>query len=419
MNQDSRLEIAVQPLDKALWPAGGARTAEEYVREGHTLFDGSVSWPVMVLREDALETNLAALAAFCARHGFDFAPHGKTSMAPALFDRQLAAGAWGITVATAQQALVARVAGVRRVLLAHQLLDATALAWAARELAADPGFWFACLVDSPEGVEAAAHAGRTAGLSGGLPVLVDVGYPGGRTGVRSAAQARELAGLVARTEGVALAGVSAYEGGLKDPDAVRGYLRDTRAVVDELRGTGVLAAGSIVTAGGSAWFDLVAEVFDADWVASAGVRAVLRSGAYVSHDDGIYVERTPFRRIPEEGHLDAALELWAQVVSAPEPGLALAGFGRRDAPTDSGMPVPLRLRPAASPGEEHDIRGRVEVAKLDDQHAYLHPELGLELHPGDLVCLGISHPCTAFDKWRVLPIVDDADRIVDVVRSYF
>jgi len=409
----------VEPHDKALWPAGGARTAEEYVREGHALFDGSLSWPAMVLRQDALETNLASLAAFCARHGLDFAPHGKTSMAPALFARQLAAGAWGITVATAQQAHVARAAGVRRVLLAHELLDATALAWAAGELARDPGFWFACLVDSAEGVEAAARAGREAALDGGLPVLLDAGYAGGRTGVRDAAQASALAELVVATEGVALAGVSGYEGGLKEPDAVRAYLREVRTIVEQLRDAGLLAEGAIVTAGGSAWFDLVAEAFDAGWAASLGVRPVLRSGAYLSHDDGIYRERTPFARVPEEGHLDAALELWAQVVSAPEPGLALAGFGRRDAPVDSGMPVPLRLRPAAHPGDERDIRGLVEVAKLDDQHAYLHPEPGVELRPGDLVCLGISHPCTAFDRWRAIPIVDADYRVVDVVRTYF
>lgn len=408
----------VEPHDKAFWPAGGARTAEEYVAEGHARFDGSISWPAMVLRQEALETNLASLAAFCARHGLDFAPHGKTSMAPALFARQLAVGAWGITVATAQQAHVARAAGVRRVLLAHELLDATALAWAAGELARDPGFWFACLADSAEGVEAAAHAGREAGLVAGLPVLVDVGYAGGRTGVRDAAQARALAELVAATEGVALAGVSGYEGGLTQPDAVRGYLREVRAVVEQFRDTGLLAEGAIVTAGGSAWFDLVAETFDAPWAASLGIRPVLRSGAYVSHDDGICRERTPFTRIPEEGRLDAALELWAQVVSTPEPGLAFAGFGRRDAPVDSGTPVALRVRSAAS-GQLHDLGGRVEVTKLDDQHAYLQLGPGVELRPGDLVCFGISHPCTAFDKWRVIPIVDAHDRVVDVVRTYF
>ena len=412
------LKQTVDAHDKGFWP-GGARTATEFVNEGHTLFDGMLSWPVMVLREEALATNLDALAQFCARHGLDFAPHGKTSMAPALFQRQLAAGAWGITVATAQQAHAARAGGVQRVFLAHELLDATALAWAAREMASDAGFWFACLVDSVEGVDAAATAGRAAGLPGGLPVLVDFGYAGGRTGVRTAADARALAEHIVASDGVRLAGISGYEGGLKDPELVRSYLREVRDLTGELRRDGVLDEGSIVSAGGSAWFDLVAEVFDAFWAAEAGVRALLRSGAYVSHDDGIYTERTPFTRIPDEGHLDAALELWAQVVSVPETGRAFAGFGRRDAPTDSGMPIALRMRSAANGGAVSDIRGRVTVDKLDDQHAYLSFGDDVVLRPGDLVCVGISHPCTAFDKWRVLPIVDRDDRIVDVVRTYF
>jgi len=35
------------------------------------------------------------------------------------------------------------------------------------------------------------------------------------------------------------------------------------------------------------------------------------------------------------------------------------------------------------------------------------------------VCLGISHPCTAFDKWQLIPVVDEEYRIVDVVRTFF
>ncbi|HEY6740692.1 MAG TPA: amino acid deaminase, partial [Actinopolymorphaceae bacterium] len=40
-----------------------------------------------------------------------------------------------------------------------------------------------------------------------------------------------------------------------------------------------------------------------------------------------------------------------------------------------------------------------------------------DLEVGDRVCLGVAHPCTAFDKWRVVPIVDDERRIVDVART--
>jgi D-serine deaminase-like pyridoxal phosphate-dependent protein len=225
-----------------------------------------------------------------------------------------------------------------------------------------------------------------------------------------------LAELIAATEGVELAGVSSYEGGLPTAEAVRGYFAGFKAIAERLRAAGLLAPDAIVTTGGSAYFDIVASEFTPEW--ADGFRVILRSGAYVSHDDGVYVRKTPFRRVPEEGALIGAIEVWAQVVSAPEPGFALVGMGKRDAPYDEGMPVPHWLRRAGTT-ELIDVREVAEVPKLDDQHGYLRFPAELAIRPGDLIGFGISHPCTAFDKWRAVPVVDDEDRIVDVFRTYF
>lgn len=409
--------------EKAIWPAfsllDSGETVESYVAEGHSLFDGSISWPAMILRGSALDANIATLAAFCTRHGLDFAPHGKTSMAPALFERQLAAGAWGITFATAHQARLGFDHGVQRVLLANQLLDSTALSAIVGLLLDDPAREFLGLVDSVEGVRAIAAVGaRNPGLSGGLAVLIDVGWHGGRTGVRTTTEALKLARLVAETPHIRLAGVSSYEGGLKTPDAVTDYFARVREVVDAIASAGLVQGRMVVTAGGSAYFDLVASELAGDWASGRDVQLILRSGAYASHDDGTYLRKTAFNRIPEEGHLEAAIEVWAQVLSVPEPGLAIVGMGKRDAPYDSGMPVPLRLRRDGA-SEIEDIRGRAVVPAMDDQHGYLNFGDDLEMRPGDLVGFGISHPCTAFDKWRWLPVLDDNDRVVDLLKTYF
>ena len=113
--------------EKAIWPGLGSESVEDYVAAAHSLFDGSISWPAMILREQALDANIVTLADFCRRHGLDFAPHGKTSMAPALFHRQIEAGAWGMTLATAQQVRVGFGHGVQRILLANEILDSAAL----------------------------------------------------------------------------------------------------------------------------------------------------------------------------------------------------------------------------------------------------------------------------------------------------
>ena len=148
---------------------------------------------------------------------------------------------------------------------------------------------------------------------------------------------------------------------------------------------------------------------------------ILRSGAYLTHDHGFYGTLSPASRGSAGAPaLRPALELWAQVLSYPEPGLALLGAGRRDVGFDQGLPVPLRvIRRAGGPELTGTELTGSQVTELNDQHAYLRLDEGAVLAPGDLVGLGISHPCTTFDKWRVIPVVDDADRVTDIVHAFF
>jgi D-serine deaminase-like pyridoxal phosphate-dependent protein len=406
-----RLSIPDGRIDwrtKGIRQPGPGVSDEEFAAAGHFLFDGTFSWPVMVARRSALDHNIAALAAFCAGQGVELAPHGKTTMAPALFEKQLNAGAWGITAATAGQLLAYRAFGVPRVMLANELLDPAALRWLAGEV--ELGWDVLCFVDSEAGVQAMATAAR----SRPLRVLAELGYPGGRTGCRNAAELTRVARAAVAAPGVELAGVAAYEGGLKTTAEVTEFLAAVRQATAALATERLLPEEVVVTAGGSAFFDTVAEELVGDWLPGHRVRVILRSGAYVSHDDGIYRTRTPFTRVP--GTLEAALEVWAQVSSVPEPGLALAGMGKREAPYDAGLPVPLRVRRAD--GQVTGAEG-LSVTQFNDHHAFLSVPAEVQLAPGDLICFGISHPCTAFDKWAVIPVVDADYRVTDLIRTYF
>ena len=230
---------------KGLWLPTGAEVV------GQALFDGPVSWPVMVARQTALQANVAQMAEYCARHDVDFAPHGKTTMAPALFAAQLAAGAWGITVATPNQALAARRFGVPRVLLANEVLDHRVLRWAATE----PDWEFLCYVDSLTGVDALRR-----GLAGGgrLRVLVELGFEGGRTGCRTVDDAEVVAKAAAAVPGVEVAGVAGFEGLLPGPTEVASFL--TTIVQAGARIAPLCPYPLIISAGGSAFFDVVVEV---------------------------------------------------------------------------------------------------------------------------------------------------------------
>ena len=419
-------ERPVDPTEKGFGPlaaAGAARLAA--ARPG--LHAAGFTYPLLTLRESALANNIEAMAAYCDRAGVALAPHGKTAMSPELAARQLAHGAWGITVATVGQLRTYRAFGFPRLLLANELVDEAGIAWLAAELAADPGFEAYCYVDSTDGV---AILDRVLSyLPGHLParqppgrrlgVLVEIGHAGGRTGCRTDAQALDVAKAAAATGTLRVAGVAGYEGNIgAGSEAER--LGLIAAFCGRLRGLAeTLVDGSapggefIVTAGGSAYFDVVTRELTAG--GTAGMTAILRSGAYVTHDHGHYGRVSPARRGAADAPvLRPALELWAQVLSRPEPGLALLGAGRRDAGFDTGLPVPLR---AVHRGAPTGVSG--EVTELNDQHAYLRLDSETALVPGDLVCLGISHPCTTLDKWRVMPVVSDDGRVIDAVHAFF
>ncbi|GLW05249.1 amino acid deaminase [Microtetraspora sp. NBRC 13810] len=378
-------------------PVGGWAKGILGPPEGESLFDGPFSFPLMVARRDDLRHNIATVAAFARDHGLELAPHAKTTMAPALLADQLAAGAWGFTVATPSQALTLRGFGVGRIVLANQVVDPAGLRAIAAELDADPSLEFLCFADSVAGIEIlSAHAG-----SRPFRVLAELGHVGGRGGSRTLGELLDVVAAAREAPGVEVAGVAGYEGGLGSAAEVRAYLGRLQEALDHVR-----APRPILSVGGSQWFDVIGRE-----LAACQATIILRSGAYVSHDDGYYRERTPYTRI--DGELRAALEVWAHVLSVPEPGLAVLGFGKRDAPCDEGMPVPKAVR---REGRTKPLEG-VEVVKVQDQHTICAGEAGLR--PGDLVCFGISHPCTAFDKWRVLPVVDDRHVVVDLLRTYF
>lgn len=388
------------------------------------------STPLLVLDDHALTHNTARMAGWCAERGVALAPHGKTTMAPALWQRQLAAGAWGITVATASQLWVAVAAGVTRVVLANSLVDPVALTRLVGLLNADPQLQVLTWVDSVDAVTAMAAALAAAPPRRPMTVLVELGATGGRTGARDLATARAVADAVGGAEHLELGGVAGYEGALAhdaSPNglgAVRAYLEELAALHTALREAGEYPGPAVVTAGGSAFFDDVATVLaplGRPSPTGTDTTVLLRSGAYLVHDDGFYRGISPLARPDVAGEpFRSAMHAWARVVSRPEPGLAVLDAGKRDVPFDEGLPEP-QLAADRLGAPTRPLTG--EITAVNDQHAFLRLDPADPLRIGQVVRLGLSHPCTAFDKWRWIPVVAGSDHpdpvVVELVRTYF
>ena len=391
------------------------------------VLDGNLDLPALVLKERELTNNIDVMATYCRKHGVDLAPHGKTSMAPQLFERQIDAGAWGITAATVSQCRTMRFFGVPRILLANEVVDAQGINWVLDEIERSGGdFEFLCYVDSHAGIEIIEHVVRSRTTPGRVHVLVELGYPGGRTGCRSVAEALALAERVAASRALELCGVAGFEGlmpgvGADDViEAIDTYLGKLQTLVRAVQAAELCAEGEVVvSAGGSAYFDRVVALL-APTRFDFPVRTILRGGCYITHDAEMYELTSPLGGRPGSGQhlLRPALELWASVWSRPTPDLAILGFGKRDSPYDYRLPVPQAVRKVGA-NESRSVRGAFRVLDLNDQHAFVQIPVDDPLEVGDRVACGVSHPCGAFDKWSYIPVVDSDYTVIDGIFTFF
>ncbi len=373
--------------------------------------------PVLTLDRSAVAANIRSLQAWCEQRGYAVAPHGKTTMAAQLWAAQLAAGAWGITVATEWQLRTAVAWGVPRIQLANVLARAEAARWLGALVAGEGAPEVLTWVDSPEAVGL---------LTGDRPVplrvLLDIGRAGGRTGVRDAASASAVIDSIRRAPGVELAGTAGYEGAIggegTDGAGVAGYAAELLARHRELVVPAVTGR-PVLSIGGS---DRLAEVAAgiADLRPDDG-QVIIRSGVSIVHDDGLY--RDALASAPASApRFHPALRLIGTVLGVHDGGIALLDVGRRDAGHDHGLPVPLELWRGDAVLARTD--GGTPVAALNDQHAFVPVGVfGVAPRVGDRVLLGVSHPCTTLDLWRDLAELGEAatptSSVIGLIRTHF
>lgn len=383
--------------------------------------------PIAVIKQQALTNNINWMQSYADHCQVSLAPHGKTTMTPAIFKQQMAGGAWGIGVATVDQAQVALEAGVPNIIMANQLVGRANMRLMT-ELKRQSSAHFYCCVDNKD--NALQLSQHFVAADQQLNVLIELGIRGGRCGCRTVEEAEELALYIAQLPGLTLAGVEFYEGIIHsdneqaDQIKINQFLQRVIETCQRLIDKNLFADQQeiILTGAGSVWYDLVChELQQADL--PKHMRYVIRPGCYITHDQGIYqASQAQLRQrntvvCDLAGDLVSALELCAYVQSLPEPGLAIIGFGKRDAAFDAGLPQPIghyRL------GESQTfISGSMKTVEMMDQHAMLSYSSSVNLQVGDILIFATSHPCLTFDKWRKLYLVDEQYNVLQEIATFF
>ena len=413
-------------------PSDGAHILlSDVANKQWNLLQEDMPLPCAVIKQSALEHNAAWMRDFMREENVHLAPHGKTTMAPQLFNLQLTYGAWGITVATVQQLKVCRRYGVKRVFMANQLVGMDDIHYVAEELLRDESFEFYCIVDSIEGAKRLQQALEQKVAFNELRVLLEIGLAGGRTGCRTADEALKVAECIAEQSCLALYGVECYEGLINTGDAhederrINTLLAQVSQTYHQCQSKKLYSDPNnvLLSAGGSAYFDIVAPLLHQ--VDNASATAIIRSGCYLTHDSLFYerlfenIKKRSAHKPHVTDQLQPALEVWAYVQSVPEPGLAILTAGKRDVSYDIELPVAEQwFRPGHMKQPARVASGMV-ITALNDQHAYLTFPSKFDLRIGDMIALGVSHPCTTFDKWQLLWLVDDHYNVTSGIRTFF
>jgi D-serine deaminase-like pyridoxal phosphate-dependent protein len=372
------------------------------------LFTSGIQFPMMVLKESALKNNISVMAEYCRSVGAELAPHVKTTMSPQIAQMQVDAGAWALTIANFWQAEIFRKFGFKKLIIANEVLDPSAISEIAK-LNAKGKVEIIFYVDSLVGLNIVKEATPKGGQ---INLFIEIGTDHGRGGVRELTLVKELAQEIKKDSRLHLRGVTGFEGAV--PNAARTSEGETavHAFCKKIVDAGELAfefksdETFIVSAGGSAYFEIVAEELNKF---SKPKILLLRSGGYVTHDHIYYEEIYPFKNTGKP--LLPAIEVWSQVISAPESGFGVLNLGKRDIGCDLHNPIPF----AKYAGKVEKFTGTIE--KLNDQHGFMRSEDKFAV--SELIGLGISHPCTTFDKWKLIPLVNDDYDVVDLIHTFF
>ena len=391
----------------------------------YNLSKEEISLPCATIKMSAIANNIAWMQEFANQANVLLCPHIKTSLTPTIINQQVGAGAWGLTVATIQQAFIAKNCGAKYIILANQLVGKSNFELALKLIEDSQCQLFVC-VDSV--INAKELNSFFQSKKQTLNILVEIGINGGRCGVRSENDIDTLFSFILDCSNLSLQGIEFYEGvihGQNEIDEIRKFLKFISCLAERYLKTQSFDTDQpIITGAGSAFYDLVIEMLSS---LPVSYKKIIRPGCYVSHDTGIYdraqknvrsrLEHSPLLCFDIEGDLLSAIEIWAYVQSKPEKNKLIINIGKRDVAFDTDLPKLERAFRSSIP-LNIELNNILSTSVMD-QHMFLDVPTDCPLQVGDIVVFSTSHPCITFDKWRYIAVSDDDDNVLGWMKTEF
>jgi len=339
--------------------------------------------PALLIDLDALERNIASMAAYAKSRGIALRPHAKTHKSVEIAKRQIAAGAPGVCCAKLGEAEALAGGGIDSILITSPVVSEGGIARLVALNMRMSGLMAVC--DNKDVAARLAAAARASGTK--LKILIDIDPGLGRTGV-AASDAPALVEIVARADGLEYAGLQCYAGQvqhIESPnerrDASLSALKELAGLRDALTGAGL--APAIVSGGGTGTFDIDPE---------ARVLSELQAGSY------IFMDRQ-YNDVWQKagGHIpfETSLTVQTTVISANRTGLATTDAGFKAFATDAGAPAIVSGAPADA----------VYFFFGDEQGGIIYSQETHKLVPGDIVSCVVPHcdpTVNLYDRYHVV-----------------
>ena len=279
--------------------------------------------PILCIDLNLMDSNIKQMAEFVRRHGKSWRPHAKCHKTPVIAQKEMVAGAVGVTVAKVSEAEVMAAAGIRDVLIANMIVGqlkwerlAALCAWA------DP--IVAC--DHFAQVQPLAAICARNGVTCRVIIEMNIGLD--RVGTRPGRDTFDLALAISKLKGVEFVGIMGYEGHLlliENAEEKRRQIREAMAMLaecaDKLRRDGLRC--DIVSAGGTGSYQISAEC--------DGITELQCGGGIFA--DPFYLQEC------HVGGLESALSVFATVVSRPTLDRAVLDSGRKTLNPDVRLPI--------------------------------------------------------------------------------